>query len=225
MKNMKKIIALVAALVLVLAIGIGGTLAYLTSTATVTNTFTIGKVKITLVEHKYDANYPDQMATTSQNPYGEEVSENSYTLIPGQTYFKDPTVKVEDDSEDCYLFVKLDVKNNKTDGENSIDIVQYEAFTDEGWIQGTGTGESGNGVPDNVWYRTVKQSDSTKSWKLLKDNKVKINDELTNDNMPSTDSKPTLKFTAYAIQKAGFDTDSSTVATAWAKVSTTTSGS
>lgn len=229
MKNMKKIIALVAALVLVLAIGIGGTLAYLTSTTeTITNTFTIGKVNITLVEHKYDLNNPDEKAMVSGSPM-EVKDGQSYKLIPGQEYFKDPTVTVKADSEDCYLFVKLEENNNTDLGGDKGKIVEFTAFTvgesETAWTQGTGTGEGGNGIPTNVWYRTVTSSTSDQSWNLLEDNKVKINDELTNDNMPSTNSKPTLEFTAYAIQKAGFDTGTKTVADAWKELNPASSGS
>ena len=46
----RKILVSLAALALVAAISIGGTLAYLTSQDQVTNTFTVGNIKITLDE-------------------------------------------------------------------------------------------------------------------------------------------------------------------------------
>ncbi len=78
-----------------------GTLAWLTSqTETLTNTFTYGQVVITMDE-------------ASVNEYGEvnpqsgRVTENTYKLIPGHTYVKDPTIHVDDDSENCFIFVKI----------------------------------------------------------------------------------------------------------------------
>ena len=95
---MKKSIALVMMAVLLVAASVMGTLAYLTSKDTVKNTFTVGKVKITLDEAKV-------------NEYGEadtpasRVKENTYKLIPGHAYTKDPTVHFAAGSEAGYLFV------------------------------------------------------------------------------------------------------------------------
>ena len=107
----RKILVSLAALALVAAISIGGTLAYLTSTAKVENTFTVGNVNITLDEAKV-------------NEYGDPVADaprvlgNEYKLIPGHTYTKDPTIHVGGLSENCYLFVK--VENGLGDAESTI---------------------------------------------------------------------------------------------------------
>lgn len=98
---MKKKIVSVCLVVCLLATAIiGTTLAYFTDDATVTNTFTVGKVTITMDE-------------TDVNIYGEKdgdtrVTANEYKLIPGRSYTKDPTIRVGADSEDCYLFVTID---------------------------------------------------------------------------------------------------------------------
>lgn len=87
---MKKFLALALSLSLVLAIGIAGTLAWLTSTpAAITNTFTIGKVDITLTE-----------------PAGED-NNRSFKVAPGTDVTKDPKVTVLASSEDSYVFVKI----------------------------------------------------------------------------------------------------------------------
>ncbi len=107
----RKILVSLAALALVAAISIGGTLAYLTSTQSVKNTFTVGNVNITLDEAKV-------------NEYGDPVADaprvlgNEYKLIPGHTYTKDPTIHVGGLSENCYLFVK--VENGLGDAESTI---------------------------------------------------------------------------------------------------------
>lgn len=97
---MKKKLMTVLALVLVIAMSVAGTYAYLTSHDSVTNTFTVGNVSITMDEAKV-------------NEYGvvdtsaSRVTENSYKLVPGHTYVKDPTINVGANSEDCYLFVEI----------------------------------------------------------------------------------------------------------------------
>lgn len=103
----KKILALALVFCLALALGIGGTLAYLTSTDTVTNTFTVGNVSIKLDEAKVGT---DGKALTGDS--AERVKENSYKLMPGHTYDKDPTVTVNAGSEESYIKVVVTV--NKT---------------------------------------------------------------------------------------------------------------
>lgn len=51
---MKKTLTVIIALVLVVVMSVAGTVAYLTSSDTVTNTFTVGNVEITLDEAKVD---------------------------------------------------------------------------------------------------------------------------------------------------------------------------
>ena len=101
MKKFMKALAILACAVLLVVATIAGTVAYLTDTKTVQNTFTVGKVAITLDEAKV-------------NVYGEKdgnsrVTENNeYKLVPGRTYIKDPTIHVDAESEDCYLFFKVE---------------------------------------------------------------------------------------------------------------------
>ena len=97
---MKKTLTVLLALVLVIAMSVAGTMAYLTSTDSVTNTFTVGNVTITLDEtdvDKYGVAIPDVPRTDA----------NEYRLIPGHSYTKDPIIHVDSLSEDCYLFVKV----------------------------------------------------------------------------------------------------------------------
>ena len=53
-KNLKKVLLLVLCAALLVSVTVAGTVAYLTSTAKVENTFTVGKVKITMDESKVD---------------------------------------------------------------------------------------------------------------------------------------------------------------------------
>ena len=101
MKTKSKALLLTLCAVLLVAASVLGTMAYLTSTDTVTNTFTVGKVEITLDE------------TDVTNPNGPRVKANSYKLMPGTTYTKDPTVTVLKGSEDSYVRMKVTFNNAK----------------------------------------------------------------------------------------------------------------
>lgn len=97
MKTRNKVLTLSLSAVLLVAASVLGTMAYLTSTQSVMNTFTVGKVGITLDERDTD----DSTADT------ERDQANIYKLIPGSEYVKDPTIHMNEDSEDAYLFVTV----------------------------------------------------------------------------------------------------------------------
>ena len=103
---MKKKVLLVGLLVvLVAAVSVGLTVAYLTSGDTVTNTFTVGDVKIALDEAAVNEN--------GEAIEGEaRVKANTYKLIPGHTYVKDPTVTVKAGSAESYVRMLVTVTNS-----------------------------------------------------------------------------------------------------------------
>ena len=108
-KKAKKVVALLLCAVLLVVGSVTGTMAYLTSKATVTNTFTVGKVAITLDEAKVNAygepvDASDNVVILADAP---RVAANEYKLVPGHTYVKDPVIHVAAGSEACYLFVKI----------------------------------------------------------------------------------------------------------------------
>ena len=181
MKRARKVIALVLCAVVLMAASVVGTLAYLTSTATVENTFTVGKVSITLRE-------------TDTDEDGSTVA-NTYKLIPGSTYTKDPTITVDSASETCYLFV--DVQNSIAD---YIDIAMAD-----GWTKLNGT----------VWYCEYTQGDSN-TFPVFKDNSfvVKTNADAVNGWSDINAESSKIIVTAYAIQKENM-TDATD---AWAKL-------
>jgi len=109
--KMKRMLTLVAAMALVLCIGIGATYAWLTDkTDPITNTFTTGNVSIELEEPNFDQN-------------------EEHVIIPGHVCAKDPTVTVLEGSQPCYVFIG--VKNELVIGENVVGT--YEV--NEGWTQ------------------------------------------------------------------------------------------
>lgn len=116
MKTKSKALLLTLCAVLLVAASVLGTMAYLTSTDTVTNTFTVGKVEIKLDE------------TDVTNQTGPRVQANSYKLMPGTTYTKDPTVTVKAGSEESYVRMKVTF-NNATE---IIALCTDPEFTDDG---------------------------------------------------------------------------------------------
>ena len=167
----------------------GTTLAYLTSHDTVTNTFTVGNVTITLDEAKVNA---DGTAVTP----AERVKENSYKLMPGHTYTKDPTVHVAAGSEASWIFVK--VENGIAAFEDSEgNTIAKQIATTNGWT-------ALEGVAD-VYY---KEYTSTTATDLVVFNNFKMSDAANGVDGWGDISVETTKVTvtAYAVQKDGFDT-------------------
>lgn len=104
MKTKSKALLLTLCAVLLVAASVLGTMAYLTSSAEVENTFTVGKVEIKLDEAKVNADgIPVEGAA--------RVQANSYKLMPGTTYTKDPTVTVKAGSEESYVRMKVTFNN------------------------------------------------------------------------------------------------------------------
>ena len=193
----KKTVALLLALTLAVGVVAGGTVAWLLDkTDTVTNTFTVGDVGVTLTE---------TVATDNKA---------EFQMIPGTSYEKDPKVTVEANSVDCYLFVRFDEVNNP-----GTYLTYKSTLKGPDWTLLEGVKDK-NGDHVNVWYRTVGATDETKSWDLLekldasddehnytvkvKDTVVKAGtntDGTQNVAMPASTAQPVLKYQAAAVQQ------------------------
>lgn len=174
MKNKKKTLLMSLAAVLLVAAGVFGTLAYLTSTTeTVENIFTVGTVDITLDEAEVDGN-------GKKIDDGKRVSVNNYKLIPGTSYDKDPTVHVSAESEDSWLFVKL---NNTLKNFISDEEIENQ-MKNKGW-------EVVN-ASENIWRQTEKVT-AGKDYVLFETFTVK--DDVGKDAKPEN-----LTVKAFAIQ-------------------------
>lgn len=207
-KQRNRRIALTLCLMFVVAFAsIGGTIAWLTAqSGEVTNTFTVGDINIKLEE---------TWNTDSDNDGKNDKWEAK--LVPGTEYAKDPKVTVVANSEPCWLFVEV------TETNNPAAYLNY-TFKSEGWTKGTGTGEGGNSVPTNVYYREVETKANDQYWYLLTGTDTNANGAVTvkdtivkqgttsttNPVMPSADNAPSITFKAYACQQAN-----RTVAEAW----------
>ena len=100
--------------VLLVAASVLGTMAYLTDSKDVKNTFTVGNVAITLDEAKVDDNgnaINKQGNQVTNLADAERVPGNAYKLLPGHTYTKDPTVTVLTPSVESYVRMKVTFNN------------------------------------------------------------------------------------------------------------------
>lgn len=188
-----------------------GTLAFLTSTDEVVNTFTIGKVKISLDEADVD-DYGVAIAGASR------VKENSYCLIPGRTYVKDPTVTVKAGSEEAY--VRMLVTINKLD---VLKEVFGDDFLPQNYVDGTwdsqswvyeSTTVSGNTVVYEFrYYDKVRGTDTVDALGASADvvlpplfEKFTLPGTVSGDELKLLNEGEQLKITvnAHAIQSLGF---------------------
>ena len=98
MKTKSKALLLTLCAVLLVAASVLGTMAYLTSTDTVTNTFTVGNVKIDLIEsslHRENAGIANGETSTSElwSNVAKEGSGNTSKYKAGDTFYTDAQIE------------------------------------------------------------------------------------------------------------------------------------
>ena len=212
MKKQSKVLLTMLCAVLLVVGSVLGTLAYFTDQDTVTNTFTVGEVSITLDEADVK---PDGTIDTN-----DRVKENEYHLLPGHTYTKDPTVTVVKGSEDVY--VRMIVTVNMSSEWDAI-CAKYKVPTNELFL-GLGDqwelqGHPAEDVVNNTrtyefWYKTVVAKNADKNTVLQPlFTAIKMPDQMTNDDLASLGEDFKIEVVAHAIQADGFDS----AADAWAK--------
>ncbi|MGN1413016.1 MAG: SipW-dependent-type signal peptide-containing protein [Anaerovoracaceae bacterium] len=189
MSKTKKTILMLACAVMLVLVSVMGTMAYLTSTDIVTNTFTVGKVAITLDEAKVDT---DGIVVTGSG--AGRVKANSYKLMPGHEYTKDPTIHVSSDSEESWLFVKV---------ENGISAIEDTASTIAAQMAAKGWTPV-NGETNVYAYNT----------KVTANAEIKVFEKfkIAGDAATSNYANAQIKVTAYAVQADTF----ATAEAAWA---------
>lgn len=117
----KKRYGIVAALLLVLAAGVG-TYAWLTATQTLNNVFTVGSINTP--EKKPDPDNPDQPGTDN-NTDKAYLFETKWVanskIVPGSSTDKNPNVGIAKGSDDAYVFiyVKNAMVKDGTDAANT----------------------------------------------------------------------------------------------------------
>lgn len=204
MKKFKALLVVACALLLVAA-SVFGTMAYLTSTDTVTNTFTVGKVNIKLDEAKVDA---DGKPVTP----AERVKENSYKLLPGHTYTKDPTVTVKAGSEASYVRQMVTVTFDKvlTDAQLATQLDGIFTGYDAKWVRNDKKVETK--TKDGAKYTVItyeyrykdKVAATTTDTKLpALFTGIKVPETWTNDDLAALGNIE-INIVAHAIQADGF---------------------
>lgn len=196
MKTRGKVLLLLLCAVALVAASAFGTIAYLTDNEAVTNTFTVGQVKLDGLDEA-DVK-PDGTYETDKNA---RVKENEYHLIPGHTYIKDPIVHVNGVSETSYIFVK--VLNG---------IAAYES-TNEGYtkiadqIKANGWTELVLEGVSNVYYQEYTKGQEDKDLEVFENFRISDTaNEVAGWSEIGSSSESAVNITAYAIQKAGFGT-------------------
>lgn len=202
MKTRSKALLLTLCAVLLVAASVLGTMAYLTSTDEVTNTFTVGQVKIKLDEAKAN---PDGSLVAN----ADRVKANEYKLLPGHTYNKDPMVTVLSGSESSY--VKMTVTFSKANELDAIfapggaDLTSiFNGYDAAKWIaKGNTKDATANTRAYEFWYKeTVGAPTADVALDALFDS-ITVPGTITNEQLATIEGM-TITVNAYAIQADGF---------------------
>ena len=206
----KKLLIMSVAMVLVCAFAVGMTIAYLTDHETVTNTFTVGNVQI-----KLDEADVDEYGVPQGSP-APRVTANSYKLIPGHTYTKDPTVTVLEGSEESFIKMTVTFSNSaeldEIFGVGTDLTTIFHDYDGTTWIYKGNTENTDNTRTYEFWYKeTVAATTEDVALDALFDS-ITVPRTITNDQL-ATIAGMKITVNAYAIQADGFGGNA---AAAWA---------
>ena len=168
----KKVTALCLCVALLAVAVVGASLAYFTDTKSATNTFTVGNVKIDLIESRFhregndnsgDTSIPDPTQTASgmkyvtdghkaftddeikadAEKYSEYIAERGKNMVPGRNFAKCPYV-VNTGANDAYVRIRV--------------MIPHDGDVDNGGIinsmfcsSATSTGEFQHGAKGEIW--------------------------------------------------------------------------
>lgn len=222
MKTRSKALLLSLCAVLLVAASVLGTMAYLTDSETVTNTFTVGQVHLTLDEAKvnpmgqpldengkapdeegYESGKLDRWQPTEQDPVQE------YHLLPGHSYTKDPTVTVRQGSENAYVRMMVAVSFNEALTSEQLATNLDSIFTGykaDKWIREDKiVGDDQKSITyEYRYYTAVDASNATEGVKLEPlFTTINIPGEYTNEQIAFLGGMK-INVEAHAIQADGF---------------------
>lgn len=203
MKKYRPLVMVLCAVALVAAT-VMGTLSYLTDSSQIINTFTMGNVHLKLDEAVVDE---------SGNPTGGRTETgNTYHLLPGQSYTKDPTVTVLAGSDQSYvrMLVTINCYDELTAIFGDPFLPQYYV---EGWDNAVWTTTGVIAEDENAntatyefrYHKTVKPEKDVDLVLEALFTAVVVPETMTGAQL---DSITGLQITveAHAIQAAGFNT-------------------
>lgn len=202
MKTKSKALLLTLCAVLLVTASVLGTMAFLTSNDEVVNTFSVGSVAIKLDEAK---------ANTDGSPVegAARVKANSYKLLPGHTYNKDPMVTVLNGSEASYI--KMTVTFSKASALDAIfaptgeDLTSiFNGYDSANWIYKDNTKDATADTRTyEFWYKeTVGAPNGDVALDALFDS-ITVPGTITNEQLATIEGM-TITVNAYAIQADGF---------------------
>lgn len=203
MKTRNKALALSLSAVLLVGASVFGTMAYLTSTTeTVENTFTVGKVKIDLDEAKVDEMGVEVTPAV-------RVRANEYKLMPGHEYVKDPTVTVKKGSEASYVRMLVTInKQNALDAifaPNGLALDEFFGGVSTDWSL---VKETENTDDTRTYEFRYKETVAALEEDVVLDDlfeSIKVPGSVNNDQLASIEGLK-IDVIAQAIQADGFDT-------------------
>jgi len=189
--NKKKALTTMAACGLVAALGVGGTMAYLTDSEQTTNTFTIGKVKIDVQEPGWD--------TTDKN--NNNIPDKAEDVVPNQELAKNPLIE-NTGSNSAVVFLKVTVPTKyvtqvadaQNQERNNFDANWQELVDEE--VQDTGATASKDGVRTYVFGYKTKLLKGQKTSSLF--DKIQMKNVIEDEILP--DSANDIKVEGFAIQ-------------------------
>lgn len=193
-----KLLTTLGAVALIGAIGVGSTFAYLSATTqTVTNTFTVGKVSFddlngglteSKVERDGNGDYVDADEAGKWT-----VTENKYeNLVAGEDLYKDPTVHIAANSEDCWVYAKIVNTNPDL-------TITYSGD----WKNVTADYKAAKKITDDIDYVVYAKKDMVKKSDKVTDSTIFTNVKVGNTVTGTTTFKP-ITVKACAVQAAGF---------------------
>lgn len=219
MKVSKKVLLMMGCTAILTAAATMGTIAYFSDTDADTNAFSVGSVKIYLDEKDTDEDDNKEDITPGSNPQRDRA--NTYHLLPGGTYEKDPTVHIETGSEDCYVYVTVDNQIAEIESKSGEYKTIAEQMKENGWQVLMDEGEivKLNGLDvfvytnsektenKNIVSKSVKQIDLLVFKEFVIDGASVVNKEAEGVGEYNIGfyNGSNIVVQAYAIQAAGFD--------------------
>lgn len=201
MKTRSKVLLTLVCAVLLVTASVLGTMAYLTSTDEVVNTFTVGKVAIKLDEAKTNAD--GSLVYKPDGTLASRVKANSYKLLPGRTYNKDPMVTVLAGSESSYIKMKVVITN-----ADKMKAVDWDLFTAANGYDANNWTKKSDSTVENVrtcefWYKEKVNTTSTDVQLDALFDQITVPGTVNNAQLDALNGM-TITVTAHAIQADGF---------------------
>ena len=204
MKTKRKALLLTFCAVLLVVASVLGTIAYLTSQDEVKNTFTVGRVAIKLDEAKVNLD-----GTLVEG--ADRVQKNSYKLLPGHTYTKDPTVTVRSGSESSYIkmTVTFTMANEldaifAPDGADLTSI--FKGYDPANWIaKGNTKNTADNTRTYEFWYKDAVGAPTADVALDALFESITVPNDITGEQLATIQGMK-ITVNAYAIQADGFET-------------------